>query len=173
MKIAEKLYISDEKILHVINNKIKCGFLDTIMPYVSKLGGAIFVALLPITLMILGEGKIRLIGAEIFESLFISHLVVRIIKRTFMRVRPYDALEQVYIFGNKLRDYSFPSGHTTASFSIATIVILNVSYLMMPMILFASLVGVSRIYIGVHYPSDVIVGAVLGTVTSMITYTMF
>jgi len=86
------------------------------------------------------------------------------------RERPYNILQNINTFGIKLKDYSFPSGHTTASFSIATVLSLNIPQLMIPVLILALMVGVSRIYLAVHYPSDVLVGVILGIVSSFATH---
>jgi undecaprenyl-diphosphatase len=58
--------------------------------------------------------------------------------------------------------YSFPSGHATVSFACATVLVLAVPRLRVPLFAFAALISFSRVYVGVHYPFDVLAGAVLG-----------
>jgi undecaprenyl-diphosphatase len=171
--IVRTIFYGDRKLFYMINGSIKCRLLDGLMPYITKLGGAVVTILLPITLIIIGKNKVRFIGIESLASLSTSHLIVQILKRTITRIRPYDILKHINTFNIYLKDYSFPSGHTTASFSIAVSIGLNVSYLTIPLLFIAGIVGVSRVYLGVHYPSDVVVGGLLGTITSFIIHSMF
>ncbi|EOC99568.1 phosphatase PAP2 family protein [Caldisalinibacter kiritimatiensis] len=173
MKNILKGFVSgDKKLFYVINDRIKCGLLDNIMPLITRLGGPIFSVLLPVILITMTKNDTRMVGLESLTSLSASHLVVQILKRTIARLRPYDILEKINTFNIYLKDYSFPSGHTTASFSLAVSLALNYSTLMIPLIVIAGMVGISRIYLGVHYPSDVAVGAIIGTMTSITIHSM-
>lgn len=128
----------------------------------THLGGAfctIFASLLPI---VFGEGNIRLAGAASALALLLSHLQVLLIKKLYPRKRPYITLKQAKVLNNPLKDHSFPSGHTTAVFSVITPVIVFFPILALLLIPAGITVGLSRIYLGLHYPSDVLAGMVLG-----------
>jgi len=168
--LAKYFAHSDRKLFYIINKNIKCGFFDKLMPYITELGGVIFTSILPLFLILISKNKARIIGFEILISLSISQVLVQILKRVLARERPYNILQNINTFGIKLKDYSFPSGHTTASFSIATVLSLNIPQLMIPVLILALMVGVSRIYLAVHYPSDVLVGVILGIVSSFATH---
>jgi undecaprenyl-diphosphatase len=90
----------------------------------------------------------------------------------FTRQRPYSRLIGVNTFKLDLRDYSFPSGHTTAAFSVAVSFALVFPSIMIPLMLAALMVGLSRIYLGVHYPTDVVVGIIIGTVFAIMSNEM-
>ena len=68
--------------------------------------------------------------------------------------------------------YSFPSGHATVSFACATILTLALPRLAAPFYALAALIAFSRVYVGVHYPSDIVVGAVLGTLIAIALRTL-
>ena len=75
------------------------------------------------------------------------------------RLRPYDACVQIIPLVKKLRDYSFPSGHTSFSFAAALILMrLEDRKIRIPALVLSILIALSRLYLGVHYPSDVIAG---------------
>lgn len=111
-------------------------------------------------------------GVVIGTSVIASGLFTIGIKATVNRARPYDA------YPDKITPYalessaSFPSGHTSTAFALATSLTLECPtwYVAVPSFAWASAVGYSRMNLGVHYPSDVVCGALLGVATSYLTY---
>ena len=99
-----------------------------------------------------------------------SQAIVQILKRGFGRERPYKMVENINTFKIELKDYSFPSGHTTASFCMAATLSLNMPKLSIFLYILAMIIGISRIYLAVHYPTDVLVGIILGVASSMIVH---
>ena len=88
------------------------------------------------------------------------------IKTVINRARPFDKLRGVRIVGTKARGYSFPSGHTSQAFFMATLLgrCFEAGTGLCVLLYFtALLVGLTRIYVGMHYPRDVLSGACLGT----------
>ena len=157
----------DKFFIDLINSKMKNRYLDVIMYRITDLGGAIFTCIFSFILVLFGNREIKLIGLEMLSALGISQLIVQGLKRTLSRERPYKILEQLNTFGINLRDYSFPSGHTTASFSIASTLALNMPRVSILVFTLAMIIGLSRIYLGVHYPTDVLAGIILGTGSSI------
>lgn len=163
----------DNRIFHICNTRLSCKLLDFIMPRITELGGLIFSGIMPLILIVINFGRSRALGIELLASLSFSQVFVQLLKRTLTRERPYNILENIKTFDIVLKDYSFPSGHTTASFSMAAILTFYLPQFMFIFIALAFLVGISRIYLAVHYPSDVIVGIVLGVASSIITHSYF
>lgn len=161
---------SDRKLFYLLNTNIKCRILDKLMIYITQLGGVIFTGSLTLAMIAFGKSSLRHLGFEILIALSATTLVVQIIKKIVSRERPYNILKDINTFNLELHDYSFPSGHTAAIFCIATILYLNIHQLMIPVMLVALLVGISRIYLAVHYPSDVLVGFIVGSITSVLTH---
>ncbi|NUJ17769.1 phosphatase PAP2 family protein [Bacillus glycinifermentans] len=128
----------------------------------THLGGAFCTIFASLLLIVFGEGNIRLAGAASALALLVSHLQVVLIKKLYPRKRPYMTLKQAKVLNNPLKDHSFPSGHTTAVFSVITPVIVFFPILALLLIPAGITVGLSRIYLGLHYPSDVLAGMVLG-----------
>ena len=160
----------DDYLIGLINDRIKNDFLDKFMYRVTDLGGAIFSTVFSFVLLLLGNNTIRLIGLEALVVLALSQIVVHSLKVLLSRERPYTIIKQLNTFGINLKDYSFPSGHTTASFSIATVLALNIPNIFVITYLIATIIGVSRIYLGVHYPTDVLAGIILGIGSSILVH---
>lgn len=100
-------------------------------------------------------------GAALVLGLILGNGVL---KNLFQRVRPYDlenALVQVPLIA-KPGDWSFPSGHTLASFEAATVLMIRDKRFGIPALILACLIAFSRLYLYVHFPSDVLAGAILG-----------
>ena len=132
---------------------MRCAFLDAVMPFISKLGdgGAIWIAL---TLVLMLFRKTRRTGYMLALSLVLGLLIGR--------VRPYDANPDFVLLIERLSDYSFPSGHTLASFEAAAVLLMQYRAKAVPALVLALLIAFSRLYLYVHYPSDVLAGALLG-----------
>ena len=98
-------------------------------------------------------------------AVVLSHLVVQLVKRTVVRVRPA-AADGCTRLVREPDPFSFPSGHATASMSIALMYGVAFPLWAAPLLLTAFLVGFSRVRLGVHYPSDVLVGQLIAAVTA-------
>jgi len=102
-------------------------------------------------------------------ALWATMLTVNILlKRIFRRRRPFIAFVKARVIGARPRDFSFPSGHSAAGFAGATLLAMFLPSWAPLFYLFAIAVGFSRIYLGVHYPSDVLMGAFSGTVLAVV-----
>ena len=109
-------------------------------------------------------------GLEAIVALGISQAIVQILKRGFGRERPYKMVQNINTFEIDLKDFSFPSGHTTASFCMAATLAFNMPRMAVVLYIMAMIIGISRIYLAVHYPTDVLVGIILGVGSSVIVH---
>ena len=160
----------DGDILIFIQEHIRNGVLDHFFPYITRLGDAgIFWIIL--TFVLLCFKKTRKAG--IYSALgLIGSLLVNnmILKPLVARTRPYDCQELIdrglILIGKAEHDYSFPSGHTAASFASAVSMYryLPKKWMSISAIVLATLIALSRLYIGVHYPTDVLGGFISGLV---------
>jgi undecaprenyl-diphosphatase len=166
VKVKSILYQKDINWVSFFNIKLKCKFFDKILPLVTFIGSAAICVSICLLMIGLGKTSNRHIGFEALVALTVSHLVVQALKRSVCRIRPKDILPKINTFNVSLDLYSFPSGHTTAVFSIATTLALYSHVLTFLLFPIALIVGISRLYIGVHYPSDVIAGIFIAVVIS-------
>ena len=157
----------DLPILDWIAEHLHCGFLDAVMPVITALGnGGIFWIALAVVMIIIP--KYRKAGLSMGLALLMGLLVCNVtLKPLVARIRPYDY--QWAQFGKTVslliaapHDYSFPSGHTIASFEGATALLLHDRKLGIPAMALAVLIAFSRLYLYVHYPTDVLASVVLG-----------
>jgi undecaprenyl-diphosphatase len=158
----------DDAILMLFNNSMNCKFLNIIMPVVTYVGSSIFAILFCIATFF--NVHTRVLSLETALALIVSSIAVRIIKINVNRLRPYLILKNLNIRKIGIDNYSFPSGHTTCAFCIAAMLSLNFPSLLLISFLTATSVGLSRMYLGVHYPSDVFIGILIALATS---YTIF
>ncbi len=159
----------DNFFIDLINKKMKHPLLDVFFYKVTFFGGATFVTILTLLMVIFGhDDGFRTLGLKALVAQLLTALVVQTMKKLFSRERPYKVLKGLNTFDINMRDYSFPSGHTAASFSLALVISVNYTYLVIPMFIYAITIGISRIYLGVHYPSDVLAGMVIALIMSTI-----
>jgi membrane-associated phospholipid phosphatase len=110
-------------------------------------------------------------GIVIGASILLSSIVASILKHTVNRSRPFEVYNFIQNVGEG-GSPSIPSGHTTDAFAIATAICLAYPkwYIILPAFLWAFAVGYSRMDLGVHYPSDVLAGALIGSGVSLLCY---
>ena len=157
----------DLPILDWIAAHLQCGFLDFIMPCITLLGdGGIFW--IACAVILLFTKKYRKTGLGMGAALILGLIVCNMILKPWVgRIRPYDLQERlgntIPLLIERQHDFSFPSGHTIASFEAATVLMLHNKKLGIPALILACLIAFSRLYLYVHYPTDVITSVILGT----------
>ena len=160
----------DWGILHWIQNTIACPFLDAVVPKLTMLGNAGFIWILA-GLALLCSKKYRRQGALVLMGLLAGLLVGNIVlKNLVARPRPCWLDPSVQLLIASPTDYSFPSGHTLSSTIAATILTKadrRFGYAAIPL---AVLIALSRLYLYVHFPSDVLIAALLGLLIGELTF---
>lgn len=158
----EQLSLLELKILDFIQANFQCRFLDVFFSTVTKLAdsGIFWILLAVIFLFFKKTRKTGLMmGVALLCGLIVGNLTL---KPLIGRIRPYDLNPGVSLLIDKLHDYSFPSGHTLSSFEEATVLLIRDKRFGIPAIILAAIIALSRLYLYVHYPTDVLAGAVLG-----------
>ncbi|SDD64691.1 undecaprenyl-diphosphatase [Mucilaginibacter pineti] len=138
---------------------------------------AIFIdASVPASLLIAGfinhDNELKADGLQAASAIIIAGGTNLLVKKIVNRPRPFVTHPDVIIPKDHPTDSSFPSGHTSAAFAAATSLSLAIPkwYVIAPSFAYAGAVGYSRMYLGVHYPSDVLAGAALGVGSAYLTY---
>ena len=149
-------------ILDFIRETFSTRFLDVFFSTITRFAdhgiGWIIVAVLLIAFK-----KTRKMGISMGLALLIGYITGNMfLKNVIGRVRPYDFAGNIDLLVDRLSDFSFPSGHTLCSFEGAFAVFIRNKKWGIAAIVFASLIALSRLYLYVHYPSDVLVGALMG-----------
>ncbi|OAB48303.1 phosphatase PAP2 family protein [Paenibacillus antarcticus] len=159
----------DQRLFQWINGRLHNHILNFFLYYLTNLGGATFTISASLLAWAFGSPSWSTAGAQAAIALAISHIPVAIAKKLYPRIRPYLALPDTNTFRNPLSDHSFPSGHTTAAFAITIPFITAIPELLPLFLSLSIIVGFSRIYLGLHYPSDVLAGVVIGTSVATMT----
>ena len=166
--LLDSLAVSfDLPILDWIAANLWCPLLDAVMPVITLLGDA-GIFWIAVAVLFLFTKKFRKTGIGMLIALIFGLLVCNIwLKPAVARIRPYDFQENLGVIVNllieKQHDFAFPSGHTIASFEAAVVILLNNKKLGIPAMILACLIAFSRLYLYVHYPTDVICSIILGT----------
>ena len=186
----------DAGFLIYIQEYIRSDMLTPVMTFITHTcdKGIVWIALCLILLIVPKTRRIGIIAAGSFAiEAVITNLVI---KNIVQRTRPYDEIDGLVNLIEKQKDYSFPSVHTVASFAVAG-AILVIALLGLPaiaektgkfsrakmklayklfaviIIIYAVLIAFSRLYVGVHYPTDVLGGILLGLGASVLAYFVY
>ena len=167
----------DLPILDWIAANLWCPFLDTVMPIITVFGdGGIFWIAISVLLFL--TKKHRKTGLGMAFALAMGLLVCNIIlKPGVARMRPYDFqmeyfTKEITLIAGGMHDFSFPSGHTIASFEACTVLMLGNRKFGIPATILAVLIAFSRLYLYLLYPTDVIASIILGTAFGIIGYAL-
>lgn len=166
IEVFEKLDLS---ILLWVQDNFRTEFLTLLMRHITSIG-SIMLAILAGWFIVKGSSKERFVGITAFVSVVVEVVIVNgVLKKLLARPRPFVVTDEIVPLVNILSEFSFPSGHTALSFAMAFVFywFLPQKY-GIPAIVIATLVGVSRIYLGVHYSSDVVGGVMVAYAASQI-----
>ena len=165
------LWKFDFQILFFIKEYIRCDFLNVVVPFYTSLGddGIIWIIM---GLVLLIPKKTRKCGIMVLAALLVMLVVNNIVlKNLIARARPYatypelvsDLADIIHI----PKSYSFPSGHTVSAMAVAFTVLSQHKKLGVVTLILAFLMGLSRLYVGVHFPTDVYGGIVVAALISL------
>lgn len=157
-------------ILDMIQN-LRTPIGDVVVPLITRLGDAGIIWII-LTVLLLIIPKTRKTGVIMMAALLVDVLLCNVfIKNLVARTRPFDVNTAVQLLVAKPRDYSFPSGHTAASFaSVTALYLVGEKKMWKAALVLAVLIALSRLYLYVHYPTDVLGGALTGIMSGYLGY---
>ncbi|WP_313294609.1 phosphatase PAP2 family protein [Faecalispora jeddahensis] len=152
----------DNTAFNFIHNNLRFPVFDKIMPVVSWIGnnGVCWIAT---ALLFLVSKKYRAAGIVMIGALAFCALIGNfVLKPLTTRIRPCNIHTEVTLLIPRPSDFSFPSGHTASSFAAATVIYMTNTRLGTLGFVLATLIAFSRIYLYVHYLSDIVAGIIMG-----------
>ena len=161
----------DGQFLIWLQENVRSELLTPVMKLITHLGdkGLFWII---IAIVMLFFKKTRPLGIMAGIALVFSVLINNVlIKPNVGRIRPYEVVNGLRLLIEKQDDPSFPSGHSGASFAAAVVFLVKgPKKIGIPAIIMAALIAFSRLYVGVHYPTDVITGIITGTFCAIISF---
>ncbi len=152
----------DGRILLFIQEFLRLDWLDPIVLFLTSLGNGAIVWIV-LAAFFLVQKKHQKAGLAMALSMFVGALITNVILKNWVcRPRPYTAIPELHALVTA-QDWSFPSGHSTSSIAAATAMYFRTPRTMgIPALALAAIICLSRLYVGVHYPTDVLFGVLAG-----------
>lgn len=170
LKIGKRIDKFDNYLLFGIKKYVHNRYLDIAMPIITFMGN-LGIIWLVIAIILILDKPYRAIGNLIILTLIISTIVGEgIVKHLVRRVRPCNKKNGARLLISKPKSYSFPSGHTLSSFAVAEMLSMYFTEYKFIFIAIAFLIALSRLYLYLHYPTDVIAGIIIGVLCSKIIF---
>ncbi len=158
------------KILNFINETFSCAFLDGFFKGITKFSDS-GMGWIVLAIVLMCFKKTRKTAYCLAAALIIGQVLGNnILKNIFDRPRPYTVNPDVITIVPKLDSFSFPSGHTRCAVECALVIFLNNKKWGTAALIFAALTGLSRIYLYMHYPTDVLGGVALGIIDGFLAF---
>ena len=155
---------NEMQFLRWLQNHMRSDILNHIFVFITNFFGQAGIFWIAAAVLLLLFKKTRPAGIACAIALAVQGVLINlVIKPIVARPRPYDACSLLIPLVTRLKDYSFPSGHTGCAFSAAIVMAKMLpKKIGVPAVIIACLLGFSRMYVGVHYPTDVLAGALIG-----------
>jgi undecaprenyl-diphosphatase len=160
----------DETVLFYIQEHLKNPALDRVMVFFSSLGNAGFLWIVIAFILILIK-RYQKCGLSLLCAISLAtFLGENLLKPLFGRVRPCNKYPEIALLIERLSSPSFPSGHTMVAFASSTLLFVYNPVFGIIAYMIATLIAFSRMYLFVHYPTDILGGIFFGVLTSLMLY---
>lgn len=175
MPLKVRLYINrmhqlDNSVCIAVNHTSQYRLIRNYFRLISRLGDGLFWYILMLGIfMVKGVDGITAVTHMAFAGLT-GTLVYKWLKGKTLRPRPYEVHQDIWLTGTPLDKFSFPSGHTLHSVVFSLVAATYYPQLAFILVPFTTMIGLSRVVLGLHYPSDVIAGALLGAVIVKLSF---
>lgn len=159
----DAIFQFDSAILLWIQTHVRAAFATPVVTFITHLGDhGLFWILLALALT--AFRRTRRVGLTCVLSMLLGLIITNLaIKNLVARVRPYELIQDLELIIERQHDFSFPSGHASNAFACAWVIFrLAPKKYGVPALALAILIALSRIYVGVHYPTDILGGAAIG-----------
>ncbi len=171
--LVHRLGEIDVRVCRHLNRTSRVRLVRTVFSAISRLGDGIFWYALIALIVVLDPGPGYGHAVQMLLTGATGLLIYKLLKSRTVRPRPFTRNDDIVIGTAPLDQYSFPSGHTLHAFSFGLIACAHYPWLYAPLGIFVVLVALSRMILGLHYPTDVLAGAVLGTLLATISLSLF
>ncbi len=163
--MSEKIQSLDFLIIDAIQEHLRCDFLDAVIPVMTHFGIIIWIA---VALLFMCLRKYRECGFSMGAGMIMGLLVGNLIlKNLIARDRPCWINDTIQLLIEVPDDFSFPSGHTLASFIAAIVIFRHDKKLGIPALLLACFMSFTRLYLYVHFPTDILGGIILAIIIAI------
>jgi len=168
-RVISFFYNLDLQCFNWVNHALHNSVLDVIMPMLSNAGtaGLIWV-ILSMILLVTGRPGTKKAALLMLVALAASYLTGECLKHIFQRPRPFITVPDVKLLVQPPHSFSFPSEHAANAFAAGVVLMQKLPGLAWFFIILAIAMAFSRVYVGVHYPIDVLFGSLLGTACAVL-----
>ena len=168
--MVDFLYQIDLSVFYFLNHTISNPVFDKFFPFITEAKNWNIAYMILFLILIIKGGRIGRVAAigTIFLVIATDQISSTILKNIFERIRPCNALPDVNILATCSQSFSFPSSHAVNNFGAAVYFYKIFPKYKVALFTVAILVALSRPYVGVHYPSDIIGGALIGSIIGYI-----
>jgi len=156
----------DSRLCVIVSTYTGKRYLDKSMYYITRSGDGPLYAIVALLMLIFAfdTGFLFLVAGSL--AFVIEIVIQKLIKHKVKRQRPGASVKGIRFLVSPPDQFSFPSGHTAGAFIMGVLTLYFFPFLTIPVFMWAGLMGFSRIYNGVHFPTDVFAGALLGIVSA-------